>query len=234
MQQILTGKKRLPPFDQINTGNKQTELGEIPGDWEVVYLGHIFDFKNGLNKAKEYFGYGMPIVNYMDVYGITGMFSRHVNGKVDVTQLEQKNYSAKKGDVFFTRTSETVDEIGLASVLMDDIKNAVFSGFVLRARQKVEVFILEYMKYVFRSAESRKQIQSTASYTTRALTNGRLLANVLVSVPSKEEQTAIANVLSNMDKDLEALQQRLHKIHQIRQGMMQELLTGRTRLIGFM
>lgn len=238
MQQLLTGKTRLPQFATYTEGEKQgqpkgtkpSELGEIPEDWDEIELGEVFNFKNGLNKEKEFFGYGTPIVNYMDVYNSNGITAKKVNGLVSVTPLERKNYSAKKGDVFFTRTSETTDEIGLASVLLDSIKDAVFSGFVLRARQTKKRLENDYMKYCFRDEKVRKQIQSTASYTTRALTNGQLLSKVIVLVPSSREQTAIATILSDMDCEIQTLEQRLAKTRQIKQGMMQELLTGRTRL----
>ncbi|MGI2227250.1 restriction endonuclease subunit S [Shewanella frigidimarina] len=242
MQQLLTGKPRSFQFVRYSDdapegkskgqlkGTKPSELGEIPEDWNIVLLRDVFNFKNGLNKEKEFFGYGTPIVNYMDVYNFNGIRANSVNGLVHVTPLERKNYSAKKGDVFFTRTSETTDEIGLASVLLEDINDAVFSGFVLRARQKKQIFENGYMKYCFRSSLVRKQIQSTASYTTRALTNGQLLSNVLVLLPEPEEQTAIATILSDMDNEIQTLEQRLSKTRQIKQGMMQELLTGKTRL----
>jgi type I restriction enzyme S subunit len=119
MQQLLTGKKRLPGFS---------------GEWEVKKLGEIFDFKNGLNKEKKYFGVGTPIVNYMDVYKNRGLTARDLKGKVTVTEKELKAYQVHKDDVFFTRTSETVDEIGISSVILEDLDNTVFSGFVLRAK----------------------------------------------------------------------------------------------------
>ena len=89
-----------------------------------------------------------------------------------------------------------------------------------------------FKKYCFSSYYIRKQIGSTSSYTTRALTNGSLLSNVELIFPScKKEQAAIANVLSDMDTELGALQQRLNKTQKIKQGMMKELLTGKTRLV---
>ena len=217
----------------VPAGYKQTEVGVIPEDWSLVTLGSIFNFKNGLNKEKHYFGYGTPIVNYMDVYESGGIHCSSVKGLVCVTPVEKKNYSAKRGDVFFTRTSETVEEIGLASVLLDDLRNAVFSGFVLRARQLKETFVPLFMKYCFRHELARKQIQSTASYTTRALTNGNLLSNVYVTVPSKKEQTAIANALSDVDALISEQEKLIAKKQAIKTATMQQLLTGRTRLPQF-
>ena len=77
----------------------------------------------------------------------------------------------------------------------------------------------------------RRQIVARSSYTTRALTNGRLLSAVILQRPPKEEQNAIAAVLSDMDAEIAALEQRRDKTRALKQGMMQELLTGRTRLI---
>lgn len=122
---------------ELREGYKITEVGVIPSDWEVISLGEVFDCKNGLNKEKQYFGQGTPIVNYMDVYKKNGLFSTDLAGKVTLSSQEIKNYEVKKGDVFFTRTSETVDEIGISAVMLEEIKDAVFSGFVLRARPQL-------------------------------------------------------------------------------------------------
>ena len=66
----------------IKDGYKVTEIGVIPEEWEVVEIGDKFQFKNGLNKAKEFFGYGTPIVNYMDVFNNVGLNKTAVQGKV--------------------------------------------------------------------------------------------------------------------------------------------------------
>ena len=218
---------------KIPEGYKQTEIGVIPEDWEVKDLGSFMVFKNGLNKAKEFFGYGTPIVNYMDVYKSGAIQPYNIAGKVFVTSDEIRNYSAIKGDVFFTRTSETVEEIGLSSVLIDDIEDAVFSGFVLRARLKKKTLENSYMKYCFRSKSTRNQIQGTASYTTRALTNGKLLSNVLIPIPPKKEQNAIATALSDVDNLIQSLEKFIAKKEAVKTGTMQQLLTGKTRLPEF-
>ncbi|MFQ1872671.1 restriction endonuclease subunit S [Aeromonas veronii] len=217
----------------ILAGYKQTEVGVIPEHWAVFSLGDIFSFKNGLNKAKSFFGFGYPIVNYMDVYSSCSIDGRRISGRVSVGDSERKNYSAIKNDVFFTRTSETVDEIGLASVLVESVDNTVFSGFLLRARQRSDFFVGNYMKYCLREKSIRNQIQGTASYTTRALTNGSLLSKILIPVPTKQEQIAIANVMSDSDALIDALEQLIAKKQAIKSATMQQLLTGRTRLPAF-
>jgi type I restriction enzyme S subunit len=71
---------------EVKAGYKQTEVGVIPVEWEVPTLGERFSFKNGLNKAKKYFGYGTPIVNYMDVYEHPGIFASDIKGRVSVSK----------------------------------------------------------------------------------------------------------------------------------------------------
>jgi len=203
---------------------KQTKLGLIPSDWEVKTLGEIFEFKNGLNKEKEFFGYGTPIINYMDVFRNSGLYKSDIEGKVFLTPKEIKNYEVRMGDVFFTRTSETVDEIGISTVVLEELDNTVFSGFVLRGRPKNSILELTFKKYCFASVQVRKEITTTASYTTRALTNGKLLSNVKIPVPTKSEQTAIATALSDADALIRSLGKLIAKKRNIKQGAMQQLL----------
>ena len=132
-------------------GYKQTVLGPIPNSWEAVLLGDLFVFKNGLNKAKSYFGSGTPIVNYMDVYERPGLRPDDLLGRASLTPEEIRNFKVRRGDVFFTRTSETVEEIGVASVMLYEPYDTVFSGFVLRARPRDGRLNNRYKQYCFAS-----------------------------------------------------------------------------------
>ena len=213
---------------KIQPGYKLTEVGVIPEDWDVKRIGDHFDFKNGLNKAKEFFGSGKPIVNYMDVFGGKEITSESLHGRVNLTIDERKRFSVRKGDVFFTRTSETIDEIGMSAVCVDELKDTVFSGFVLRGRPLTSKFTIDYCRYCFAPSIIRKQIVQTASITTRALTNGRLLSEILMPLPpTKSEQTAIATALSDMDALIAAQEQLIAKKCAIKQGAMQELLEAK-------
>lgn len=217
----------------LKDGYKQTEVGIIPDDWDVARLGDVFDFKNGLNKEKKYFGIGTPIVNYMDVYKNRALMANDFKGKVTVSNMELKNYNVRKDDVFFTRTSETIEEIGISSVIIEDVQDTVFSGFVLRARPKNNWLDTLYKKYCFSSETVRKEITSKSSYTTRALTNGRLLSEVQIPRPPLPEQQAIAEALSDADSLITSLDQLITKKRNIKQGAMQQLLTGKKRLASF-
>lgn len=217
MQDLLTAKRRLPEFS---------------GEWDTFLIGDFLNFKNGLNKAKSFFGHGTPIVNYMDVFGGGRIDAASIAGLVEVTTAEQSAFGVKDGDILFTRTSETLDEIGLAAVADGVPEGTVFSGFVLRGRPQNQRLTRNFTKYCFRSDSIRRQIISRATYTTRALTNGRQLSQVEIYAPNDaDEQDAIASVLIDMDAEIQALDTRLEKARQVKEGMMQNLLTGRIRLV---
>ena len=225
------GRRALPR--EVPVGYKQTDLGLLPNTWEAVLLGDLFVLKNGLNKAKRFFGTGTPIVNYMDVFECPGLRTDDLSGRVNLSPEEIKNYEVRLGDVFFTRTSETVEDVGVASVMLNEPCDTVFSGFVLRARPRDGRLDDRYKQYCFGPRAIRSQIVSNATYTTRALTNGRSLSAVWIAVPPKPEQRAIAEALSDVDGLLGALETLIAKKRAIKQAAMQQLLTGKTRLPGF-
>lgn len=202
-------------------------------DWPMVLIGDILDFKNGLNKGKEYFGYGTPIVNYTDVYHHSGLYASDIKGSVSLSKDEIKRFEVRKNDVFFTRTSETPEEVGLSAVLLEDIPDCAFSGFVLRGRPKNDILVPEYCKYCFSAKAVREKIISNCTYTTRALTNGRVLSSIEIPIPPKEEQIAIARALTDMEQHISDLAELIEKKKAIRDGALEDLLSGRTRLAGF-
>ena len=205
----------------------------VPVGWDVAHLGELFDFRNGLNKAKRFFGTGTPIVNYMDVFERPGLKAADISGRVTLSSQEIESFNVRRGDVFFTRTSETVEDIGATAVMLDDPCDTVFSGFVLRARPLNDRLDDHYKRYCFASKAVRSQIVSNATYTTRALTNGKVLSSLKILIPPLQEQRAIAATLSEIDGLLDSLDALIAKKQAVKQATMQQLLTGRTRLPGF-
>ena len=217
----------------IETRFKDTELGRIPEDWKVKTIGDIFEFKNGLNASKDCFGFGSPIINYTDVYRQKPLGRSNIKGKVFLSKSDVKRFQVQKNDVFFTRTSETPEEVGYSSVLLEDVEDCVFSGFVLRARPKLQVLAPAYCVYCFSTKQVRNAIINGCTYTTRALTNGRVLSSIPIPIPPLAEQTRIATALSNVDALISELGILIEKKRAIKQGAMQRLLTGKKRLKGF-
>lgn len=202
-------------------------------EWKREKIGNLLDFKNGLNKGKQFFGDGAPIVNYTDVYKRRGLKKADIKGKVSLSDNEIRRYKVKKGDVFFTRTSETPEEVGISSVLLEDIPDCVFSGFVLRGRPKASRLVPEYCKYCFSAYEVRREIITRCTYTTRALTNGKQLSDIDIPLPEKLEQEMVASALSDIDDLVDELKKLIAKKQSIKLGAIQRLLAGKERLFGF-
>jgi type I restriction enzyme S subunit len=137
----------------------------------------------------------------------------------------------KKGDVFFTPTSETRNDIGLSAVAMEDIPDAAYSYHVARLRLH-EPWDLRFRAYAFKTKEFLDKAETLCDGNgTRYVISQAKFRSMLVRIPPVLEQAAIAAVLSDMDAELTALESRRDKTRDLKQAMMQELLTGRTRLV---
>jgi type I restriction enzyme S subunit len=209
MQVLLTGEKRLPGF-----GN---------GRWETEKLGNICQFYSGgtpSTSIKEYYIGDIPWITSSDL-NKKQIFS--VEGKISKKGLESSSakmvkpntllialYGATAGEIAMTRIEAAINQAVLA-VIPDNSRNAEFLFHKLRLMKE----------------------EIVATYTQGGQPNlsGAIIKSIEVSIPRLEEQTTIAAILSDMDAELTALETRHAKTQAIKQGMMQELLTGRTRLL---
>lgn len=181
--------------------------------YETKTLGELFTLKNGINKEKKDFGIGKPIINYNDVYKKRGLYKKDIKGLVNSNDSEVARYKCKRGDVFFTRTSETKEEVGFPSVLLEDVEDCVFSGFVLRAAPTTNLLDVNYCKYCFFTEQFRKEVIKRATLTTRALTNGNSLSKICMPLPPLSKQREIARTLDIFEEYI----QRLEKLISLRQ-----------------
>ncbi|HEA0068078.1 TPA: restriction endonuclease subunit S, partial [Staphylococcus aureus] len=201
-------------------------------EWEEKKVGELLEFKNGLNKGKEYFGSGSSIVNFKDVFNNRSLNTNNLTGKVNVNSKELKNYSVEKGDVFFTRTSEVIGEIGYPSVILNDPENTVFSGFVLRGRPKSGIDLINnnFKRYVFFTNSFRKEMITKSSMTTRALTSGTAINKMKIIYPvSAKEQKKIGDFFSKLDRQIELQEQKLELLQQEKKGYMQKIFSQELR-----
>lgn len=208
--------------------NKKTPKLRFKGftdGWEQRKLGDFYTFKNGLNKEKVYFGYGDSIVNFTDVFHNRQIYSSTLKGKVFVNKKELENFKVKEGDLFFTRTSETIDEIGFPAVVMEPMERVVFSGFVLRGRaEKNDPLVNIFKSYIFFTDNFRSEMKRKSSMTTRALTSGTALKEMYFSYPKDlEEQTKIGEILLRLDNVITLHQRKLEKLKLAKKALLQKL-----------
>ncbi len=207
---------------------KSTDLkwiDNVPADWEIKRLKDFGTFQNGVSKGKEYFGFGYPFVSYGNIYNNT-ISIENIDKLANSTSEEQKLYSVKEGDVFFTRTSETIDEIGISSTCLETIEKATFSGFVIRFRQNGRVISKEFSNYYFKAYVNRLFLSNEISIVTRASLNQGVLGSLPVLIPSKKEQTQIANYLDTktqaLDKKTNLLSQKANYYKEYRKSLINE------------
>ena len=220
MQQLLT-----PPSE----GGKRLE--EFRGEWEVKTLGEIGEFKNGINKGKKDFGFGSPFVNLMDVFGKSTINKEVKFGLVNSSSIERQQYELRRGDVLFIRSSVKPSGVGLTSLVYDNLENTVFSGFLIRFRP-FDKLDFNYKVHCFYEEKFRQRVMDSSTISANTNINQEALKNLhLIFPPTKEEQKAIAKILSDMDREINSLEKQRAKYQQLKKGMMQELLTGKIRLI---
>ena len=179
-------------------------IGEVPEEWSICKLRHIGSTQNGISKGGEYFGEGYPFVSYGDVYRNYSL-PHTVRGLIKSTEEERALYSVLRGDIFFTRTSETIEEVGFSSVCETTIPNATFAGFLIRVRPYDDTLDVGYSKYYFRSNHHRFYLVKQMNLVTRASLGQPLLKGMPVLVPGKEEQREIARYLDQRCGDIDNL-----------------------------
>jgi type I restriction enzyme S subunit len=217
----------------VKAGYKQTEVGIIPEDWDVYSLGQLGRFKNGINKDASSFGHGKPFVNLLDVFDSIVIEKSSELGLIDSTVLDRKEYDLKDGDVLFIRSSVKPSGVGLTVVIDSDLKDTTYSGFLIRYRTDLK-FAKPYKKYCFSEAKFRNKVIAASSVSANTNINQDSLKNLFIALPpTKEEQTAIATVLSDVDALIASLNSKIAKKRDIKTATMQQLLTGKQRLAGF-
>lgn len=203
---------------------------EFINKWEPKLFEELYGIKNGLNKEKEAFGSGTPILNYMDVNKNTFIDIHDIKGKVNLTYSEIERFLVKNNDLFFTRTSENSEEIGLTCSYIGENINLVFSGFVLKASPKIKEIDSTFYSYYLRTFKKRKEIIKHSSITTRALTSGTLLSSMPINYTDIEEQQKIAKFLQKVDYRIQLQQEKINLLKKQKKGYMQKVFNAEDNL----
>lgn len=211
--------------------SKNSYLGMIPVHWNEKRLRFLGMCQNGISKSSEYFGEGYPFVSYGDVYK-NYTLPEMGSGLIKSSEEDRNIYSVQYGDVFFTRTSETIEEVGFASTCLKSIDNATFAGFVIRFRpNNQEELLPEFSKYYFRSDAHRKFFVKEMNLVTRASLSQELLKKLPVLLPPIEEQKEIAEYLdekcSEIDKLIAKKEELLADLEDYKKSLIYEYVTGK-------
>lgn len=220
MQALLTppgqpGHKRLPEFK---------------GEWVETILGSVADLSPGINKPLSEMGTGALYVTVQDLYQGTSIHLEKL-GRMRVTPSEIDSKALTAGDIVFGKSSVKREGIGYPSQFLGASEPVICSGFTYRVRANSRKAIAGYLFYCLRWDLTRRWLIDNSQASALTNINKSIAHSIPINLPSMKEQAAIATVLTDMDAELLGLEQQLAKLRLVKQGMMQELLTGRKRLV---
>lgn len=215
MQVLLTGKKRLPGFT---------------GKWNYVQMKTLGTTYSGLSgKNKEDFGKGRPYIPYINIYSNAVIDTNNFD-YVSIAENEKQN-SVKYGDIFFTTSSETPDEVGMSSVLLEKVDNLYLNSFCFGFRLHNFLTLLpQYAVYYFRGGNFRRILDSLAQGSTRFNLSKNNLLKAMLLLPPIKEQKAIVEILRTIDREINLLKQELEQERRKKKALMQLLLSGIVRV----
>ncbi|EJK2100318.1 restriction endonuclease subunit S [Vibrio cholerae] len=168
-------------------------------EWKTAKLTDHYEIRSGLSKPAKDFGSGYPFLTFKDVF--YNYFTPDTLGDlVESTEKDRVGCSVNRGDVFLTRTSETMNELGMSCVALKDYENSTFNGFCKRLRPRAgSDLVPEYVGYYLRSPLFRRSMMAFSTMSTRASLNNEMISRLDISYPSPAEQVEIARVLKTLD-----------------------------------
>lgn len=191
-------------------------------EWEEKELGEIGTTFNGLTgKTKENFGSGKPYIQYKQIFD-NARINTNQCGLVFIDKDESQS-KVKYGDVFFTTSSETPNEIGTSSVLLDKVEEMYLNSFCFGYRPNLLKLYPKFSQYIFRSERFRKKIVKLAQGSTRYNMSKVELLKLILELPSIEEQTKIADFLTAIDNKIEIVAKELEGVKNFKKGLLQQM-----------
>ena len=211
-------------------------IPEFPAHWDEGTFGEIFDFlpsaSNSRNELSE--NGDVSYIHYGDIHT---RYLSHLNlEKAEVPKIDKKRLKnvsfLRNGDWVMAMTSEDAEGVGTSIEVLGlkDGQLAVAGMGTLLLREKGDVFVPGFKGHIGSSRELRKQYLRVARGTTIFGISKSVLRDLVLPIPSKEEQTEIACILSDMDEEISASEILLAKKRLIKKGVAQELLSGRVSL----
>lgn len=208
---------------------KMTEIGKIPEAWDTNSLGNVGEFKNGINKRKEDFGFGVRFVNIQDVYA-NNIINSETLGRLNASEKEVEIYKLKYGDIVVVRSSVKPDGVGYPALFEGAEEDVLFCGFTIRYRPNLNIFHPRFLLYLLQSQKIRNIVINKSTISANTNINQQAYSSVVVPIPPLQEQRQIASILSAVDEKIEAEEKRRSQLLQLKKGLMQQLLTGRVRI----
>ena len=213
--------RRETLIDQVFNGT--IRLGSSNAkEWPRVKLADLMTFKNGINGSADSFGTGgIKCIGVSEVFKCKPIVADNIKGTVTVDSETLKQYAVSFGDVLFQRSSETMEDIGHASVYADT-ENAVYNGFVIRGK-KVADYEPYYMHYALQTADVRRQTIRLGAGAQHYNIGQDSIASISVVFPSMEDQKAIADFFRIIDEEIDCKEEIVDRWETIKEGLLQQM-----------
>ena len=200
---------------------------EFTDEWKIIKLDELYEFKNGINADRTAYGKGVPLISVTDIINNNFITYNKIRGKIDISNNILMNNSVEYGDILFQRSSETFVEIGTSNIYLDN-KMVTFGGFVIRGKKKNNEIPL-FINYELKSPNSRKKIIIKGAGAQHYNIGQEDLKQVSIFIPSKEEQTKIANFLSLLDKKIELQTKKIEDLKLYKKGLFSNITFDTTQ-----
>ena len=215
MQQLLTGNRRLPGFAE---------------EWKAYQIGKLGDTYTGLSgKSKEDFGYGEPFITYMNIYASSVI--KMENMQLVRVERSERQSTVQRGDIFFTTSSETPNEVGISSVFLEDVKmNIYLNSFCFGFRMhNMTTLTPEYAAYYFRGNDFRQKMTRLAQGASRYNLSKKYFMDTEIYIPAMDEQLAIVDILNSIDTQIDNHALGLENLKLQKKYLLKNLITGTIR-----
>jgi type I restriction enzyme, S subunit len=197
-------------------------------EWNLVQLGDLMAFNNGINADKSSYGHGRKFINVLDILNNNLIKYDEIIGSVSVSQNIEKTNRVEYGDLLFLRSSETREDVGKSSVYLDEGEFALFGGFVIRGK-KLAHYDPYFLKLNLESPKVRHQISSKAGGSTRFNVSQSILNSIKINMPSKIEQEKVADFIGHFDIIIKLQKEKIDLLKKQKKGFMQKIFAQELR-----
>ena len=219
----------VSPEEVENIQLKETEIGPVPKDWEVVRLGEVLDFKNGINfKADQKGEKGILTIDVLNMYG-NGIYV-NLNNLYRVDKNIDKNYLLKEGDLLFVRSSLKREGVGWTSLFKPTNEPVTFCGFIIRARIINKDIYPEYITNYLRTEIARDNLISSSGKVAITNINQGMLGEIKIPLPPLPTQQKIASILSAIDAKIEAEENKKQALEELFKSLLHNLMNAKIRV----
>ncbi len=210
-----------------HTEFKESEIGRIPKEWEVVWLGDCIDGKGryGINAPAVDYDKSLPA--YLRITDIDENGNFIASNKKCVSHKDSADYKLSEGDIVFARTGNTTGKTYLYNPKDGEL---IYAGFLIKFTPLKDKLDSYYLKLITTTARYWNWVKITSTRTGQPGINSEEYAKLLLPLPPLSEQKQIAKILSITDNKLDTLRAKKEKCETLKKGLMQKLLTGEVRV----